>query len=53
MNDGATTLTQPYLYFLTHLQEGLCAYWVEEMECESLLTKLTVSLLFSATFFIS
>ena len=38
MNDEATALTQPYLNFLTHLQEGLCEYWFEEMECESLLT---------------
>ena len=38
MNDEATALTQPYLNFLNHLQEGLCEYWFEEMECESLLT---------------
>lgn len=30
-------LTQPYLNF-QNIQEGLCEYWFEEMECESLLT---------------
>lgn len=30
-------LTQPYLNFQS-IQEGLCEYWFEEMDCESLLT---------------
>jgi len=36
MNSTNIVLTQPYFNFQS-IQEGLCEFWFEEMECESLL----------------
>jgi len=36
VTNASMVLTQPYFNF-SSIQEGLCEYWFEEVECESLL----------------